>query len=254
MFSVRTVSHRLHGLTAPWGSGILSLLFPEKCLCCRTVYDRKAEDLPGLCPDCEKDLPWLEPPFCPRCRQPLPAGTDSHLCQACLQDKHAFDLARAAVLYRGGIAGAIQRFKYHGDITLASELGLFLNQVDLSELLFDTIIPVPLHPKRLRKRGFNQAVLLGKILSRKTGRPMPLKALRRIRNTVPQVELHHSERQKNVRGAFAVRDPAVIADRNVLLVDDVFTTGATVNECARVLKKSGAGAVYVLTLARVGVS
>jgi ComF family protein len=254
MFSIRSVPHRLHGLTAPWRSGFLSLLFPEKCLCCRTVYARKTEDLPGLCPDCEKDLKWLEPPYCPRCRQPLPAGTDSHLCQACLQDKPVFDLARAAVLYQGGMAGAIQRFKYHGDINLAAELGLFFNQVDISDLPFETIIPVPLHPRRLRKRGFNQAVLLGKGLARKTGRDMPLRALRRVRNTVPQVELHHSERQKNVRGAFAVRDRSAIKDRNILLVDDVFTTGATVNECARVLKQSGAGSVYVLTLARVGVS
>ena len=241
-------------MTAPWGFGFLSLLFPEKCLFCRRVYLRERQDRPGLCPECEKDLIWIQPPFCPRCQQPFSAGTDTHLCPACLQDKPFFDLARAAVVYQGKMAGVIQRFKYHGDITLAADLGLFWDRVDLSAIPFEMIIPVPLHPQRLRKRGFNQAVLLAKDLARKTGRDLSVRTLKRIRNTVPQVELAFEERQKNVRGAFAVKNKSAITDKKILLIDDVFTTGATVNECARVLKKAGAGEVFVLTLARVGLT
>jgi ComF family protein len=193
------------------------------------------------------------PPFCPRCQQPFFTGTDSHLCPACLQDKPFFDLARAPLIYQGKMAEAIQRFKYHGDITLAADLGLFWNRVDFTDIPFDTIIPVPLHPKRLRKRGFNQAVILGKALAKKTGRKISVRALGRIRNTAPQVQLDQEERQLNMRGAFVVKKRSVVQDKRLLLVDDVFTTGATVNECAKVLKNAGARAVFVLTLARVGV-
>lgn len=149
------------------------------------------------------------------------------------------------------MAEAIQRFKYHGDIKLAAPLGRFWEKIDFEDLFFEAIIPVPLHPNRLRERGFNQALLLGKILGRTINKKVFPRALRRIRNTIPQVQLDHGEREKNVRGAFVVREPQKILDKRLLLVDDVFTTGATVNECARVLKKSGAKEVFVLTLARV---
>jgi ComF family protein len=155
-------------------------------------------------------------------------------------------------MYQGVLAEAIQRFKYQGDINLAGPLSWFWNKINLEDLSFEAIIPVPLHPARLRKRGFNQALLLGKTLGKIHNKRILTGALRRIRNTIPQVQLDHSERVKNVRGAFAVRKQEEIMDKRLLLVDDVFTTGATVNECARVLKKSGAKEIIVLTLARVG--
>ncbi len=192
------------------------------------------------------------PPYCQRCGRPFPKGSTAHLCSDCLQQKLFFDWGRAAVLYEGIFAEAIQRFKYQGDIHLAHPLGWFWNKINLETLSFEAIIPVPLHPARLRERGFNQALLLGKILGKIHNKRVLAKGLRRIKNTVPQVQLDHSERAKNVRGAFAVKDQQEIMDKSVLLVDDVFTTGATVNECARILKKSGAKEVLVLTLARVG--
>jgi ComF family protein len=150
------------------------------------------------------------------------------------------------------MAEAIQRFKYHGDIKLAAPLGRFWEKIDFEDLFFEAIVPVPLHPTRLRERGFNQALLLGRILGKIHDKRVLVTPLKRIRNTLPQVQLDHGERAKNVREAFAVMDPKKIKDRHLLLVDDVFTTGATVNECAKVLKKSGAKTVSVLTLARVG--
>jgi ComF family protein len=155
-------------------------------------------------------------------------------------------------MYQGVLAEAIRRFKYQGDINLAGPLSWFWNKINLEDLFFEAIIPVPLHPARLRERGFNQALLLGKTLGKIHSKMVLAGALQRIRNTIPQVQLDHSERERNVRGAFAVRKQQEIMDKRLLLVDDVFTTGATVNECARVLKKSGAKEIIVLTLARVG--
>jgi ComF family protein len=252
MFSIWSVPNRASKVSASWGKGVISLFFPEKCPFCRKLLRTPGEEIPGLCPTCEKNIEWMLPPYCPRCGRAFPRGTDSHLCSDCLQEKLFFDWGRAAVLYEGIFAEAIQRFKYQGDIHLAGPLGWFWNKINLDALSFEAIIPVPLHPSRLRERGFNQALLLGKILEKIHNKKVLTKVLRRTRNTVPQVELDHSERERNVRGAFAVSNQQEIMDKTLLLVDDVFTTGATVNECARVLKKSGAGQVFVLTLARVG--
>ncbi len=252
MFSIWSVPDRPPQVKVSWGSGVISLFFPEKCPFCRTLLSLQGEEIPNLCPACTRDIQWIRPPFCPRCGRPFQRGTDTHLCADCLRQKIIFDWGRAAVGYQGVMAEAIQRFKYHGDIKLADPLGWFLNKIPLEDLSFEAIIPVPLHPSRLRERGFNQALLLGKSLGRIHRKRVLARTLRRIRNTLPQVQLDHSQREKNVRGAFAVREPQEIIDKDLLLVDDVFTTGATVNECAKVLKKSGAREVFVLTLARVG--
>jgi ComF family protein len=209
--------------------------------------------MPGLCPACDQDIQWLLPPFCPRCGRPFPKGSTSHLCSDCLQGKPSFDWGRSAAIYQGVLAGAIQRFKYHGDVNLAGPLSRFWSRINFEDLSYEAIIPVPLHPTRLRERGFNQALLLGKTLGKIHNKIVLTRALRRIRNTIPQVQLDHSERVRNVRGAFAVKKQQEIIDKRLLLIDDVYTTGATVNECARVLKKSGAKEIIILTLARVGV-
>ncbi|MHB8842981.1 MAG: double zinc ribbon domain-containing protein [Candidatus Aquicultor sp.] len=252
MFPIWPVSNRAPGIKGPWGSGFVSLFFPEKCHFCRTLLNIQGEEIPGLCPACEKDIKWLFDPYCPRCGRPFPKGSTSHLCADCLREKTSFDWGRAAALYQGVLAEAIQRFKYQGEVNLARPLSWFWNKINLENIPFEAIIPVPLHPVRLRERGFNQALLLGKTLGKIHHKKVLTGALRRVRNTIPQVQLDHSERAKNVRGAFAVRKKQEILDKRLLLVDDVFTTGATVNECAKVLKKSGAREIIILTLARVG--
>jgi len=253
MFPIWSGPDRTSGIKASWWSGFISLFLPDKCPFCRTLLDIRGKEIPGLCPACEEDIQWLLPPCCPRCGRPFPKGSTSHLCSDCLQGKLYYDRGRAAVWYQGVFASAIQRFKYQGEINLAGPLAWFWNKINMEDFSFEAIIPVPLHPARLRERGFNQALLLGRVLGKSQGKPVLPKVLRRIRNTIPQVQLDHSEREKNVRGAFAVRKQREIMDKNLLLIDDVLTTGATVNECARVLKKSGAGEITILTLARVGV-
>jgi len=148
----------------------------------------------------------------------------------------------------------ISRFKYHGASRLAKPLSTLLSEYKDPELPFsefDLILPVPLHPQRLRRRGFNQSLLLARRVSRHHSIALDFKSLQRIRHTQPQTELSGAQRQKNIRGAFEVRNPFVIEEKRLLLIDDVFTTGATVQECSKVLLKAGAKRVDVLTLARV---
>jgi len=172
-----------------------------------------------------------------------------------LRQPPAFLRARSCVAYKttdtdNPLAVALQRFKYGRDVTLAATLtGVLL--ANLPSLLSpEVIVPVPLHRDRLRWRGFNQSLLLAKRLAWRLRLRVEPHALRRIRHTAPQVELSDSARQRNVRGAFSVRDPKHIRDRRILLVDDVMTTGATVDVCSRELLDSGASSVEVLTLAR----
>jgi ComF family protein len=147
----------------------------------------------------------------------------------------------------------VQKFKYGRKVSLGKPLGRLLARgchEFLNECRPDIILPVPLHPKRLRWRGFNQSVLLARQVSRAYNVPMDPFILLRSRETPPQTQLTEEERRKNMGGAFALNPEKSVADKIVLLVDDVYTSGATVNECSRALKRAGAKAVYALTLAR----
>jgi ComF family protein len=149
---------------------------------------------------------------------------------------------------------AVSRFKFGGVARLAGPLGtLLVEHVDpafpFSDL--DLVVPVPLHPRRLRERGFNQSLLLARQVSKRQSIPLDFTSLQRVRQTAPQTRLSGPERRKNVRGAFRVTAPESVAGRRVLLVDDVFTTGATIQECTESLLEAGAKEVCVLTLARV---
>jgi ComF family protein len=147
----------------------------------------------------------------------------------------------------------IHRWKYQEKSHLTPLFGEWLQDALIRHWpssFFDLIVPVPLHVKRLRRRGFNQALLLAKALSRKTGIPYGMRVLRKKKATPPQVNLSRREREREIRGAFFVKDPSKVKGKTVLLVDDVMTTGATVNECSKVLRVEGASSVHVLTLGR----
>ncbi len=162
-------------------------------------------------------------------------------------------MARAIAVYEGGLAQAISRLKYHGATHLAKPLGKLLadyQDPDFSFARFGGILPVPLSAKRLRERGFNQALLLARQVSRAHSIPLSYEALSRPRHTPPQTQLSGPEREKNVRGSFEVYQPEKVDGKHILLIDDVFTTGATARECAKVLLSAGAKQVDVLTLAR----
>ena len=240
---------RESSLTASWGAGIFALAFPPRCPFCRSSVSGVQK--PGLCTPCREGLHWLSAPCCSCCGRPYPPGSSDHLCESCLRKPPFYDRARSLVAYEGPVARAIQRFKYQKDFLLTASLAWLADCYPWDQELFDILIPVPLHLRRLRERGFNQAVLLSRACRDLSSRIIKPGTLRRIRPTAPQVHLTPGERLKNVSGAFQVSRPQEVTGKEIMLIDDVYTTGATVNECARVLKKAGAAGVSVFTLARV---
>jgi ComF family protein len=236
----------------PFWHALIDFFFPPKCLFCGESLGELPDDHP--CPLCSSRIKSFSHPHCPCCG--LGFGDtpgEDHLCSRCLTEERHFTRARAIGPYEGLMAEAISRFKYQGASRLAKPLGALLAEYKDPEFPFadfELILSVPLHPRRLRQRGFNQSLLLARRVSHTHSIPLDFTALRRTRHTEPQTQLSGPERQKNIRGAFEVRRPEGIAEKHILLIDDVFTTGATVQECAKVLLKAGAERVDVLTLAR----
>lgn len=231
---------------------LFELFFPSVCHLCKEFIPDAGEVL--LCPECLAKAPPLRSPKCSCCGQAFetPAGTD-HLCSACITDPPPFAAARAALLFEGSSRELIHQFKYSKKAMLRKPLGLLsAGYLDgfAGEFGAALIVPVPLHVKRLRQRGFNQAILLGEIFSQKWGVPLSRNNLQRIRWTEPQVNLGARERAANVKGAFAVARPDEISGKKIFLLDDVYTTGSTAKECCRVLLKAGAADLAVLTIAR----
>jgi ComF family protein len=196
----------------------------------------------------------IRTPLCKRCGIPFytELGED-HLCGRCIDSPPPFTAARAAAIFDGPVRELIHRLKYNRRVQHRLPLArLAVRRLTsfIAESGADLVIPVPLHVKRLRQRGFNQAVLLGEIAAREWELPLMRRNLRRIRWTEPQINLSLAERLANVRGAFSVSEPLLIRDKRIILVDDVYTTGSTVSECSRVLTAAGASEVFVVTIAR----
>jgi ComF family protein len=242
-----------------WQSGlrraaraVLDLVYPPLCITCR-----KPVAEPGaLCADCWQDIRFLDGPMCARCGLPFefdPGGET--LCAACLARPPAFDRARAVMRYDEKSRGPLLALKHGDRLDLSPAFARWLERGGKALLDdADAIVPVPLHPWRLWSRRFNQSAELARILSRRTGKPAWMTALLRHRPTPSQGNMPSAKaRRRNVAGAFKVssRLKSAIAGRNVLLIDDVLTTGATVDACARALKRAGAAKVDVLALARV---
>jgi ComF family protein len=232
---------------------LLDLLLPASCSYCRSPVG--ASSVPFLCPQCWSDFAPVQGAVCPDCGRPF--GSDAslaespgHRCRSCREHAPHFDQALAAGLFEGPLREAIHIFKYRPLQALGAPLGAWMAaQVRLVHPP-DGVLPVPLHRTRLRRRGFNQALLLAGAVSRRFALALDYDNLVRIRPTRPQVELTGPERAQNVRGAFELKRPEAVAGKRLLLVDDVFTTGATLNECSRVLKAAGAESVTAFTLAR----
>jgi len=239
-------------------SQLIDIIYPPRChICGRFVSaDEDRATSHHLCDDCLADLTPITHPICTVCGLPFstPKGQD-HLCENCLRKRPWYDSVRAPYLYSGPLVEAIQRFKYGSETRLVSSLGTLLSSF-AKELVPNPpkagflTVPVPLHMRRLRERGFNQSLLLAKVVAADLGTQLDYLSLIRKKYTRAQTGLRKDERRKNVKDAFSVIYPEMMKGRKILLVDDVFTTGHTLNECARTLKKSGAIAVICLTLAR----
>ena len=231
-------------------STLFQFFLPPQCPCCEKFSE---EGKPGFCSNCLSQIRWIEPPFCSICGIPfISREVETHPCGACVTHRKYFTIARALGAFEGSLQEAIHRWKYEGKTYLtpffADWMAEGLNR-HWEPGSLDLLIPVPLHTRRLRERGFNQALLLVRELSRRTGIPYRKTILQKKKPTIPQVNLSGVERKKGLRGTFHVIGKEELSGLSVLLIDDVYTTGATVNECSKVLLRGGAKRVDVLTLA-----
>lgn len=210
--------------------------------------------LAPVCPDCLAPPPvFTAEYFCELCRTPFLNASpldERGFCALCRSGVTAFQAAYSYGAYEGRLRTLIHLFKYRGMKSLAAPMSAWMARALPRDTVFDAIVPMPLHWWRFLRRGFNQSARLAAGVSRITGLPV-VRALARVRATAPQASFTHARRRANVRGAFRVRLPDFVAGRRLVLVDDVLTTGATVNEAAAVLRRAGAASVAVLTLARV---
>lgn len=230
----------------------LNLLFPKECISCGKSLSYQNRDY--LCPDCSRFLFWTGGIICEKCGRPLAGDIiPPVICPTCRKFPPVFDRARSALILEEAGQEFMLAFKYQQAPYLSAPAGRWLARAGREYYAwsdYDLIVPVPLHHRKKRERGFNQSELLARRLSRLTRLPLAGRKFVRCRYTRTQTRLNPKEREKNVKGAFRVTDDKYFRERRLLLIDDVLTTGATVNECARVLIKAGAGRVDVLTLAR----
>jgi len=232
--------------------GLVDTLLPPLCLSCGTMVDQ----LHALCASCWSAQSFIAPPYCQRCGTPLQTeiATDVLTCAACLARPPRYERARAVFCYDDASRQIILGFK-HADRTQAAPAFAAWMARAGAELIAqaDIIAPVPLHYRRLLRRRYNQAALLALGIARRSDKPVVVDLLKRLRATPSQAGLGARERRRNVARAVAVnpRRQAALKAKRVLLIDDVLTTGATVDTCVRALKAAGAASVDVLTLARV---
>lgn len=222
-------------------NSVLDLLFPPRCVGCGSEGN-------FICSQCKSALAYLHPTLCPRCGVTLPEGS---YCHACKNYYREIEGIRSLFPLNGVVRQAVLQFKYQNVKALAAPLAkLVVEYLRVNPMYADTIVPVPLHPRRLRERGYNQSSLLAVELGRLTSWPIVEGALLRIRNTPPQTRTKSAEeRRRNVAGAFSCPGRR-LSGRHVLLIDDVCTSGATLDACATALKRAGAASVWGLTLAR----
>lgn len=240
------------GLVQEWFRGVLGLVYPETCQICKAERATAAGGFVGR--NCWSQVRFIRPPFCEHCGLPYDGDlTTPFVCTNCHELTLHFSSARSAVVAKTAVLEAIHRFKYSRALWFESFLADLLLRAAVPVLKnqnWDWIMPVPLHPLKLREREFNQAERLARHLNRATQIPLRTQALRRVQATATQTLLNREQRAANMKGAFIVTQPEDLAEKRVVLIDDVFTTGATTNACARALKQAGAADVGVWTVAR----
>jgi len=237
--------------------GLCNFVFPLDCkICKKPIRESKGY---SICENCFKTIELIEHPYCIKCGKPL-LPTDFFkqygeiLCLDCKRKKYSFEFSRSIGIYNKVLKKCIHLFKYYGEKKLAKPLGKLMVDYLLKNAEFkkkvDLIIPVPLHKNDLIKRGFNQSVLLGKVIGDYFSIPVRERILIKKKLTPFQVNLPKKERGKNILRAFSVERPEEIKGKNILILDDVFTTGSTVEECAKELMKARTNNIFVITLAR----
>ena len=219
----------------------LSLMYPLRCPVC----DGIPEFGESICPACEKKLVFIREPFCMKCGKPLEDGR-TEFCYDCTVKKHAFESGRALFVYQGIVKDSLYRFKYQNKREYACfyaqctfrQYGRWIRRMGI-----EAVIPIPLHKRRMRERGYNQAGLYAKYLGKELGLPVEDDFLIRVRYTTPQKELNENQRKNNLKKAFKCQRN-VVQFKKILLVDDIFTTGSTMDAAAEALMSTGIQKVY----------
>jgi len=235
-----------------WLKVFIDFILPPRCLICGKVITSDN----ALCAECFNQITFVTKPYCQHCGKPLSFTNlgGGLYCSECLKNKHSvFYMCRSAIQYDDYSKKLILDFKFADHLENKHLLvqWLYLAGKDIFETNPDVILPVPLHYSRLFKRKYNQSAVLAHELSRKTGVLARYNILKKCRYTKPQVNCSGKQRQKNVKDAFVIKNSEFIRGKNIVLVDDVYTTGSTLRECAKILKKAGAKNVSALTVARV---
>ena len=224
----------------------VGFLFPKRCPVCHEVVEEKGE---LVCDICRTRLPYVREPACRKCGKPL-LTEEQEYCGDCTRKRHYFRQGKAPFFYDEIMRASIARFKYGGRREYAAFYAEEILQRCAKEMLFwkgEVLVPVPLHSSRRKVRGFNQAELLAKEISRRTGIPVDAGLLKRTRKTHVQKELNDQERLANLKNAFSVRK-GKIPYKNVILVDDIYTTGSTIDEAARILRENAVQTIYFLSI------
>ncbi len=230
---------------------VLNTVLPPRCAATGEIVDVQG----AVSPNFWAELQFIENPFCKKCGIPFSFEIDAEcICAACMEIEPFFDQTRCPVVYNDASRRLILNFKFNDKTSFVHTFTPWMIRAG-KELIYDSdyIIPIPLHPKKLRQRRFNQAALLAHEIAKKTSGNYLPDGLVSTRLTSPQKGLSKKRRVANVGGAFAIHDNHLnaFAHKKVLLIDDIFTTGATLNEASRMLKNAGAAEVNVLTIARV---
>ncbi len=229
------------------------LLLPSDCSMCSMPLTDDAT--PHFCDTCWRTVSLMPPSRCTRCDRPFPSPiattySPTHICRSCSTRRPAYTRAWTLYPYVPPVQEALCLLKYRGKVSLVPALArLMIDQLPSLDPV-DLIMPVPLHSQRLREREFNQSLLLADLVGRHLHLPVSCTDLLRTTPSQPQTMLSRRDRLRNLRKAFSLRRPDAVVNKRILLIDDVYTTGTTVNECAKTLRKAGSGDVYVLTLAR----
>lgn len=235
-----------------WLKKFINLILPPRCLICGKIIENDN----ALCPECFNHITFITKPYCLHCGRPLSfTNLDKDLCcPKCLTKKDSvFYLCRSAIEYDEYSKKLILDFKFSDHLEnryLLTQWLIFAGK-DIFDTHPDIILPVPLHYSRLFQRKYNQSAILVRELSKKTHIPAYYNILKKCRYTKPQVICSGKQRRKNIKDAFVVTKPDFVRDKNIILIDDVYTTGSTLKECAKVLKKCGAKNISTLTIARV---
>ncbi len=232
-------------------NAFLDLIYPSKTICYMCSGTLREDAKYSLCYNCYTELPFIPDHHCVKCSGPLRMIEDGPICQQCTNSYHYFDRAISLVKYEKEVKTLIYKFKYSDHTYLARTMGTMMaDKLKHEGIKVDLIIPVPLYKGKEKERGFNQASLIGKYIAKEINVLLNINTLYRVKNTKAMHNLSKRERLENIENAFKILNKELVADKDILLIDDIFTTGSTVNACSKELISCGAKSVTVLTFAK----